>query len=370
MGFGPLAKRLWVSVGERRRLEKVAWRRSAPYRLVLRARIVLMRARGHTTAVVADRHDVSDRMVRMWSARWREVPHLESLLERDRSGRKPRISVDTRCEVVKIACDRPERRKGQRRYRAPVWTQQAIADELKRTTRKRISRSSVQRILSASGLRPHRVRQWLHSPDPDFRVKVKRICGLYLDPPPDAVVLSIDEKPMQALRRRHPTHVGGGGIVRREYEYIRAGTSCLLGAFEVRTGRVFGRVVRRRTADALVRFLESVARHYPGREVYVIWDNLNIHYDGKNSRWTEFNRRHRGRFRFVYTPIHASWVNQIEIWFSILQRRVLRYGSFADREMLRDHVMGFIRHWNHYEAHPFRWTFAGDFVQTPPRAVV
>lgn len=334
----------------------------------MRAQMILMLAAGVGTAGTADRLGVTDRAVRKWRARWEQSPHLESLRERDRPGRPRRISLATRCQVVKIACNRPQSTHHGRRVRPPVWTQQAIADELHRKHGERISRSSVQRILAASDLRPHRIRQWLHSPDPDFAAKVERICKLYLEPPPDAVVVSIDEKPMQALRRRHPTHLGRDRVLRREFEYHRRGTCCLLGAFDIRTGQVLGRVVPRRTATALVGFLESVARRYPGRKVFVVWDNLNVHLDGKDQRWSAFNRRHGGRFRFVYTPLHASWVNQIEIWFSILQRRVLRHGSFDSVQMLRDHVLGFIADWNRYDAHPFRWTFTGRFVQTPRRA--
>ena len=91
----------------------------------------------------------------------------------------------------------------------------------------------------------------------------------------------------------------------------------------------------------------------------MVWDNLNIHH-GK--RWQEFNEAHGNRFHFVYTPLHASWINQVEIWFSILQRRVIRYGDFATREELQARVEGFIKHWNRREAHPFRWKFRGSFV--------
>jgi transposase len=335
----------------------------------VRARIILMLGTGMGAAGAADRLGISDRLVRKWRGRWQQAPQLETILEPGRSGRPPSIPIDIRCQVVKIACDGPVFDMcGGRRFRAPIWTQQAIADELFRQTRVRISRSSVQRFLSASGLRPHRVRQWLHSPDPDFAVKVQRVCQLYLNPPKNALVVSIDEKPMQALRRRHPTRLGSDGVTRREFEYIRRGTCCLLGALDVGTGQVLGRVVRRRTAAALVAFLEKVARQYPKRRIYVVWDNLNVHLDGRDARWTAFNKRHGGRFHFVYTPLHASWVNQIEIWFSILHRRVLRYGNFDDIPMLRDQVLGFISYWNRHLARPFRWTFTGHFVQTPAAA--
>ena len=173
----------------------------------------------------------------------------------------------------------------------------------------------------------------------------------------------VDEKPMQILKRRYPTRVGPHAVVRREYEYRRGGTCQLLGAYDVSTGRMHGRVVKRRDAAALISFLDEVVRRYPGRTIYVVWDNLNLHLDGRDARWTRFARQHRGRIRFVYTPLHASWVNQIEIWFSILQRRVLRYGSFENRAELRRDVLSFIRHWNERLAHPFRWTFSGRFEE-------
>ena len=138
----------------------------------------------------------------------------------------------------------------------------------------------------------------------------------------------------------------------------------LLGACDVRTGRVLGSVVKKRSVGAVHNFLEVVARTFPERRVFVIWDNLNIHHDGSERRWTEFSRHHGGRFHFVYTPLHASWVNQIEVWFSILQRRLLRYGSFDSVADLREQVLAFIRYWNRFEAHPFNWKFAGKFVRT------
>jgi transposase len=106
--------------------------------------------------------------------------------------------------------------------------------------------------------------------------------------------------------------------------------------------------------------MEQVAERYPTGIVTVIWDNLNIH---KAKVWEEFNQRHGGRFRFVYTPLHASWVNQIEIWFSVLARRCLKHGSFASVDELEKTVMAFIDYWNEYEAHPFRWRFRGRFTK-------
>jgi len=223
-----------------------------------------------------------------------------------------------------------------------------------------MSVTEVRRTLRAAALHPHRVRMWLHSPDPAFRPKVRRICDLYRRAPDDGVVLCVDEKTgMQALEHKYPmkrARIGRDGRV--EFEYIRHGTRALIAGFDPHTGQVIAQCRKRRTAEDLLAFMELVAKKYPTGKVYIVWDNLNIH---DERRWREFNLRHGGRFRFVYTPLHASWVNQIEIWFSILHRRVLKYGTFANTRELVAAVLGFVAHWNRREAHPFRWTFTGVF---------
>lgn len=320
--------------------------------------MILRLADGQWPSTVARALGVSDRSVRKWRARWLATRDIRGLEDGDRPGRPARISVAIKCELVELACDRPK----DTAFR-DIWTQQALADALLAKRGILLSRSTVQRTLHARGMRPHRVRQWLHSPDPEFRSKVRRICELYVDPPPDSIVLCIDEKPMQALFRRFPTRISVvDGSLRREFEYVRHGTCTLLGALEVGTGRVFGHVVKHRTAEALVTFMEAIAQHYPERQIYVVWDNLNIHGEGNDRRWSRFNRRHGHRFHFVHTPVHASWVNQIEIWFSILHRRVLKHGSFDGVRAVRSAVLGFIRFWN-LRSRPFRWTFTGDFAQ-------
>ena len=333
-------------------------RTSAGHALVQRARIILRLGEGQSPIGVARAVGVSDRCVRKWRERWLLTRDLHGLRDADRPGRPTQIDLATKCQLIELACDRPK----EVAFR-DVWTQQSLAEALLAKTGVAVSRSTVQRALRARGLRPHRVRQWLHSPDPAFRELVQRICQLYLHPPRDAVVVCIDEKPMQALFRRFPTRIyEKDGSLRREFEYVREGTCTLLGALEVGSGRVYGRVVKKRGARELVSFMEAIARRHPGRQVYVVWDNLNIHDDGRDQRWTRFNQRHGERFHFVHTPKHASWVNQIEIWFSILHRRVLKHGSFSGVPALRQAVLGFIRFCNR-APRPFRWTFTGDFAQ-------
>jgi hypothetical protein len=179
------------------------------------------------------------------------------------------------------------------------------------------------------------------------------------------VVLSIDEKTgMQALERRFEDRPAAPGRKRRrEFEYKRHCTQSLLCAFNVHTGHAEVACGPTRTGDDLVRFMEDVAVRYPTGTVHVIWDCLNIHFDGAAERWTQFNARHGNRFVFHYTPKHASWVNQVECFFSILQRQCLRDGSFGSVDELRAAVLAFIADWN-TRARPFRWTFSGYPLQT------
>ena len=328
----------------------------APYAQVRRARIILLAADGFSNAEIARWLCTDEKTARRWRDRFAAAPGLAALQDRRRSGRPPRIAPAVRAKVISLACDRPADCKAPFRL---VWTRKSLADAVAKATDVRMSESEIGRILSARELRPHRVRPWLHCQDPAFNEKIEPICRLYIEPPADTAVLCIDEKRLFA--RKHPAELqlarpGEPGHV--EFEYSRHGSSVLLAAFEVRTGKVFGNCRDRRTGDDLVEYMELVAAQYDGK-VCVIWDNLNVHYDGADKRWSRFNERHGGRFEFIYTPKHASWTNQVEIWFSILHRRVLKHGSFGSVEAVNREVLGFIDYWNDNEAHPFRWKFRG-----------
>ena len=131
---------------------------------------------------------------------------------------------------------------------------------------------------------------------------------------------------------------------------------------------VFAEVSAKRKANDLLRFMRKLAKHYPKGDVHIIWDNLNIHHEGPSERWTKFNEKHGGRFHFHYTPLHASWVNQVELFFARVQRRVLRYASFDSVEHLSTEVMGFIAHWNQHERRPYRWKFRGYPLEEAKKA--
>lgn len=354
---GPTSEALRIRRRLRVAMEKRARSRREPHRIVQRAQIIVLACEGLANAEIARRVGVGVSMVRLWRSRIAARPRVSSLEDAHRSGRPRQIPLEVRCELVKLACARPAGQKKVLPF-AQIWTRPLLQRALEADTGHRLSLSEIGRTLRCGGLRPHRVQLWLHSQDPAFRAKVERICEIYRSPPRGSTVLCIDEKPgMQALEHLNPMHFNvRDGVNRREFEYIRHGTSTLLAAFNIQTGVVTGRI-RRRTADGLVAFMEEIAEQYPSGEVYVIWDNLNIHH---GPRWQAFNERHGGRFRFVHTPLHASWVNQVEIWFSLLARAALRNASFAGRRQLASAVRSYIAAWNR-DAHPFRWTFRGDF---------
>jgi len=326
---------------------------------VLRARIVLACTEARSAEAVAKDLGVDVKTVEVWRRRFRQH-RLKGLGDRPRPGRPWKFGGAIGLEIIALACEPvPKKDDGTTDRTIEEVRQQAI----QRGTVSDISWSSVQRLLAGADIRPHHVEGWLHSIDPEFREKATRICDLYLHPPLDSVVVCVDEMPgVQALRRKYPDHWGtrkGKRQRRHEFEYVRGGTQAMIAGFEVQSGEVIAHCGDNRSAASLESFMEDLAAKYPTGTVYIVWDNLNIHFDGKPERWTRFNERHGHRFEFVYTPLHASWVNQIEIFFSIVQRKCLRHGSFASKQDLRSTLLDFIAHWNKDLAHPFRWTFTG-----------
>ena len=245
----------------------------------------------------------------------------------------------------------------------PVWDHPRLAQAVVSVGLVRsISPRSVGRILQEAQIKPHQVKMWCHSEDPAYQEKMRAIVDLYVHLPKGEPVLSIDEKSgMQALSRRRPLQPAGPGRAGRfDFEYKRNGTRCLFACFNVGTGRVLGRCTARRTREDFLAFMDEVAARYRQRRVHVILDNLNTHRDTRQGAFiTDWNQRHGHRFVFHYTPTHGSWLNQIELWFCILSRRILRYGNFHSPHELMVAVEDFIRQWNETEAHPFRWTYEG-----------
>ena len=357
MGRGRQAQVVKLSKKDRNALEALLRQSTAPQRDVIRARIALMAAEGQTTAAIATSLGMSLPSVSKWRGRVASQG-MAGLREVQRPGRPRRIGGAQRLQLLALACE-----PGEAQGRATPTLDELCERAVEQGVVEHISRSHLQRILQAGDVRPHRVRQWLHSPDPQFREKVNAICELYRAAPKDSVVLSIDEKTgIQAIERKHADRAPRPGRARRrEFEYLRHGTQALIAALDVHSGRVLGRCSDRRTQDDLVAFMEEVARAHPKGTVHVIWDNLNTH--RAQAVWDDFNARHGERFEFHFTPLHASWVNQIELLFGLYAHRVLRHASHTTTQHLRQRTEAFLAQRN-ARPKPFRWTFAGFELQT------
>ena len=354
---GPSAARVALTDEPRAQLERLVRGHSTPQALLRRAQVILLAADGMTNAAIARELRCSDRFARTWRSRWAAKPEVPSLRDAPRSGRPPTITPQTRATLISLACERPD--KDDKRPFELLWSQPRLQEALLARTGVEVSTSEIGRILRAREIRPHRVKLWRNSQDPKFGEKIDVVCGWYANHDPDVTVICVDEKRLFARRRRPALRPAGPNRpCRLDFAYSRHGSSVLLAGFDIRTGKVYAECRARRTGDDLVAFMDTIAQKVPGK-VVIVWDNLNVHYDGKAKRWTTFNERHGGRFSFVYTPKHASWANQVEIWFSILERRVLQHGSFKAVSAVEAAVLAFIDVWNQEEGHPFNWTFRG-----------
>ena len=319
--------------------------------------MVLLASSGESVASIARRVGTNRSRVGDWLRRF-ERERLLGLMDAPRSGRPAEISALERHQVIAAACRSPAKFGLER----TVWSHEALAEAV--TTRglvRSISSSAVGRILQEAEIKPHRIRMWCHSSDPEYQEKMKAIVRLYVQPPAGEPVLCIDEKTgMQVLSRSRelePATPGRAG--RFEFEYERHGTRCLFACFNVRTAKVLGRCTLQRRREDFFDFMDRVASAYRQPRVHVVLDNLNTHIDSRKRAYvSEWNQAHGDRFLFHYTPTHGSWLNQVELWFSILSRRVLRYASYETPEQLVAAVARFVDSWNQ-RARPFRWTYQG-----------
>jgi transposase/DNA-binding CsgD family transcriptional regulator len=359
---GRPATKVYLSDKDREKIRELLRRSTCTVAEQRRGRIILLAAEGLATTQIAEQLNVDPKTVSRWRTRiaCSEIDENveRSLADAARSGRPPVIDALTRSQIIAASCDPLPDGQG-----LSGWTLDLLVEEASIRSIPPVSRSSIHRILSTFDMHPHRQRMWLHSPDPMFREKVAEIVELYLNPPAGSIVLSYDEKTgIQATERKHPDRPARPGqIARHEFEYIRHGTQSLLATLNVHTGEVIADCGPTRTAEDMERHFERVAEHYPHVNIHVVLDNLNIH---KGERWKRFNERHHGRFQFHYTPLHASWVNQIELFFGVLGRRCLRRKSFCSTDELAAHVLAFIARWNRKDRKPFRWTFAGFGLAT------
>ena len=316
-----------------------------PQAPVLRSRIVLQAAAGLSNQQIAAVLQVPEVTVGKWRRSFVALG-LDGLRDAPRSGRPPKHDAGVWQKVQTLAGQQPE---AQGR-----WTVRTLARELG------LPHSTVHTILKASKLPLHRVQTFTFSPDPDFEAKLLDIVGLYMNPPENALVLCVDEKPsIQALDRTQPLLPLRAKKPRSwTNEYVRHGTQTLIAALEIATGKVVAHVRNRRTSVIFLRFMNDVARTYPDRELHVVADNLNIH---KNEALRDWLRRNP-RVQFHYTPTHASWVSLIECFFSILSKPGLAHSVPGSKQDLQDLLHRFLASYD-TPCSPFTWTKGPEPLQ-------
>src|SRR6202167_6798892 len=319
-------------------LDQLVRSSSAPQGLVQRSRIVLAAAAGRTNQQIAGELGLPDVTVSKWR-RGFASQGLEGLQDAPRSGRPVKHGPEIVQRVQSRACQQPEHYSR--------WSVRTLAEDLK------LPRSTVHQILVASDLQPHRIRTFTFSPDPDFEAKLLDIVGLYLNPPENALVLCVDEKPsIQALDRTQPLlPLRAKKAHAWTNEYVRYGTQTLLAALEIATGKVVAHVRDRRTTVDFLSFMDEVVKSYPVRELHVVLDNINIHKNEAAKQWLLSHPR----VHFHYTATHASWMNMIECFFSILTRQALTPSVQRSKKDLKDLLLRYLKKYT-LNPPPFTWT--------------
>ena len=330
-----------VSAVDRGQLEAIVADRNSPQKHVWRARIVLLTADGLGTNEIMRQAGTSKVTVWRWQARFMRSGVAGLLRDKTRPSRIAPLPASVHERTVALALGDPP-------GEATHWTAEMMARAAG------ISVSSVQRIWRAHGLRPHRVRQFKLSRDPEFVPKLRDIVGLYVDPPAHAIVLSVDEKSqIQALDRTQPgLPLKPGRLGTMTHDYKRNGTTTLFAALDVLEGKVIGRCMQRHRHQEFIRFLNAIEAETPaGKIVHVILDNYGSHKHPKVRAWLD---RH-SRFTFHYTPKSASWLNAVEGFFAKLTRQRLKRGVFNGIVDLQAAINRFLAETND-NPKPFTWT--------------
>lgn len=343
------ASPLRITAAQREQLEGWSRSRVVPRRQVLRARIVLMAADGVANRVIAERLSTSRPSVLKWRARFADAG-IDGLEDAEGRGPKPTYGQDFVERVIATALRPPG-------DGSTHWSTRSLAQRLG------ASHATVHRILQDAGLRPHLARPSKYSHDPLLREKAKDVVGLYMNPPDNAIVLSVDETTqIQALDRTQPLLLMKSHQVERHtHDHARHGATSLFAALDLATGMGTGGCHEKHRAEEFLAFLKLIARTYPRRSLHVIVDNASSQETPEVEAWLA---RHR-RIRLHFTPTGSSWLNQVETWFSILSRRAMRRGVFTSIRALTEAIQRFLEHWND-TCQPFVWVKSADEILTPP----
>src|ERR1700731_1117372 len=335
----PKAREVRLKPKVRKVLEARCRAPTTPQRDVKRARIVLLAAAGRSTRSIAEEVGVQPRIVSNWRRRFADHG-LDGLRDRPRAGKKAIYGKVTNKRILALLDKPPPARYA-------WWTGPLLAKALDD-----VDVQYVWRFLREHNIDLAARKSRCESNDPAFVAKAADVVGLYVDPPTKAVVLCVDEKPsIQALERAqgYLKLPNGRALTGQSHDYKRHGTTTLFAALEVATGKIIAAHSKRRRRVEFLDFMNGVTAAFPNRQLHVILDNLNTH--KKNEDWLEAHPN----VKFHFTPTSASWLNQVEVWFSILQGQSLRGASFTTLKQLELHIDAYIRAYN-VTAEPFVWT--------------
>lgn len=336
--MGRFAKAVDLNEPTKAKLEGIVSQRTNEARLVQRAKIVLLCSQGMPVKQIAEKLDIRANTVIDWRKRF-EQEGIEGLYDKPRPGKPVSYDETFRNQVLQTLGEPPP-------HGQSAWDGPTLAAHLK------TSKDAIWRLLKKEGICLSRQRSWCISTDPEFVPKAADIIGLYLNPPQNAIVLSVDEKPsIQALERATGyVKTSNGRIVRGlKSTYKRHGTLNLFAALNVVTGAIHGTTTPQKKRPDFLEFMDDVVAGYPvDREIHVILDNYCIHKN--NETWLS---RHPN-VSFHFTPTSASWLNQVEIWFGILTRKVLRGASYQGIGELTQSIQKYISAYND-SAKPFVW---------------
>ncbi len=336
-----------IKLSEAEKQELITMRRSQKLekRYSERAYIILLSSENHTLDKIVSTTGRSRPIVNKWRNRFR-LYGIDGLKDAPRSGKPKTITPEQKAMVIEKACSKPV-------DGYTNWSQNRIAKEVG------ISQSKVFQILKQAELKPHKIEYWCgKSKDPEFEKKMMNIIGLYMNPPENALVICVDEKTqIQALDRRQPElPLQTGRPKRQTCTYKRNGTVSLTAALAVHTGEITATPIKSNTAENFLKFLKKLDRKYRNKKIHIIADNLSIHKNKEVKEWLDKKRK----IKIHYTPTYSSWLNQIEIWFSILTKDVLKGGVWKSSKQLTDQLMEYIKTYNKTRAKPFNWTYTGD----------
>lgn len=343
---------------QRGELQEIARSGSLPAGFVLRAKIILLLADGLSYAAIKEKLDTTAPTISRWKKRFLEQG-LDGF-ETHRPGQPP-AKLTPRLRARILAATRRKPRDG-----STHWSCRKLAAELG------VSKTMVHKVWQEAGLKPHRLERYMASNDPDFERKAADIIGLYLDPPRNAAVFCVDEKTaIQALDRRDRVlPLSPGRAERHGFEYKRNGTLSLYAALNTQTGQVQGKTAARHTSVEFVDFLRDVlASCEPGREIHIICDNLSAH---KTKLVDAFLDEHPN-VQLHFTPTYSSWLNQVELWFSKVQRDVIARGVFTSTQDLARKLRRYINAYSK-NAKPIRWKYSDPsrricYANDPSRTV-